>query len=483
MNRNLVRIVGMQFVYDGRTGRSYTVGKYILEALRQILNIPYPEIQVEDAKKLEEAKEIIREKQAQGHFINKPLQGYCSPNVEEVKNPHLYEMSLVVTERCNLRCGYCPYSCSSASSRFRTHRNVDMPIEIANLALDYFYEHASTDTSVAFYGGEPLLNFTLIKYTVNEIKRNMPDWEGIFTITTNLTTYSQEMGDFLAENEILLLVSLDGPEQIHDRYRKTASGKKTFKTVFENLIDLKQRHPEYFANLVMSNTVLTPPLDLDAMEAFFSGETSTSTPLPKFLLSRFTLANTSNPEFYPSTGFDIGGEAEKVEEWGLNKLRSCRDQDEICNSPLLINFCFQRIRDIANPYAADEDGFRPFKSCIPGHKIMVGADGSLSICDKCETLKIGHIQSGLDTKRIERLISQWQDVLGEDCLNCWASGFCRACYLVAWDGEKITREQLVQYCDSFRRKAERWIEVYFSLKNHNPSIFNFLDDIDKKLVE
>lgn len=483
MNRNLVKIIGAQFVYDGGTGRSYAVGEYILEALRQILGLSHPPIPVNDAGKLEEAKEIIRRKQAQGLFTNKPLRGYRLPDAEEIKNPHLYEMSLVVTERCNLRCSYCPYSCPSASNKFRKHRNFDMSIEIANHALDYFYEHASADTCVAFYGGEPLLNFTLIKYVVEEIKRNMTDWKGFFTITTNFTAYSQEIGDFLAENNFLLLVSLDGPELIHNRYRKTVSGKNTFKTVIANLNDLKEQHPQYFANFVMSNAVLAPPLDLDAVENFFSVRTLISTPPPKFLLSRFTLASTSNPDFYPCIGCDARGEAEKVEEWSLNKLNYYREPEEIRNSPLLLNFCLQRIRDIKSSYVADEAGFRPFKSCIPGHKVMVNADGSLAICDKCETLKIGHIQTGLDTERIEEIITHWQENLGEECLNCWASGFCRACYLVAWDGEKFNREQLVQYCDAFRHRTEKWLEVYLTLENRTPHFFDFLDEIDVKLVE
>ena len=477
MKRDMVKIIDSQFVYDGGTGRSYAVGKYILEAVHQILGLSHPPIPVEDADKLEEAKEIVRRKQAQGYFTNKPLSGYRIPDVDKRKNPNLYELSLVVTERCNLRCSYCPFSRSSFShSHFRTHRNFDMPREIANYALDYFYEHASADTAFGFYGGEPLLNFPLIKYVVEEIRENKPDWKGLFSITTNFTVYSREISDFLAENNFLLVVSLDGPEQIHDRYRKTASGKSTFKIVISHLNDLKERHPQYFASSVANSAVLAPPLDLDAVDAFFS------TMSLEFLLSLFSLANTSNPDFYPGVECDARREAEKVEEWVLNKLRSCKEPEEIRNSPLLLNLCLKRIRDIMNRYVADEEGFRPFKSCIPGRKIVVNADGSLSICDKCETLKIGHIKNGLDTERIEEIISQWQETLGDDCLKCWASGFCRACYPVAWDGEKFNREQLERYCNAFRRRAEKLLGIYLTLNNRNSHFFDFLDEVDEKLV-
>lgn len=65
----------------------------------------------------------------------------------------------------------------------------------------------------------------------------MPDWEGRFSVTTNLTEYSREIGNFFAKNNFVLNVSLDGPEYMHDRYRKTISGNGSFKTINKNLTD------------------------------------------------------------------------------------------------------------------------------------------------------------------------------------------------------------------------------------------------------
>jgi uncharacterized protein len=473
MNR-MVKIVGTQFVYDGRTGRRYVAGKYILEALRQILELPHPPISVSDGKKLDEAKEIVRRKQAQGHFIDELLRGYRLPNVEERNNPQLKEMILVNTERCNCRCVYCPYSNSSVSSIYRTHSNLDMSPEIVEMALDYFYEYAATDTAIGFYGGEPFLNFPLIQHVVEEIRNNKPDWDGLVTISTNFTVYSREICNFLVKNNILILVSLDGPEHIHDRYRRTASGRKTFKTVNANLTDLKERHPEYYANYVMSNTVLAPPINLDAVETYFSSN--------KFLFSRFAQAKPSNPNFYPSVGANLSDETSKVEDWALKRLYSFKEHEELHKSPLLYNFCLPWIQDMKNPLIADEEGFRFFKPCIPGSKIMVNSDGSLSICEKCETLKIGHLKTGLDVKKIEAIIFQWQETLGDDCLKCWASGFCEACYLESWDGEKFNRENLIAYCHAFRHRAAKWLETYLTLRKYNPHLFDVLDDIDEKVT-
>ena len=474
MDKNMIKIIGGNLIHDGNTSRTYAVGDYLKEALCQILSLSHQPIQIENAKKMEDAKDIIRKFQSEGLFINEPLYSYHIPSFEQLKNPPLYEMTFAVTERCNLRCDYCPYSSTSASSKFRTHRKYDMSIEIADQALELFYKYASPETCIGFYGGEPFLNLEIIKYVINNIKENMQDWRGIATITTNFTIYNPEIGDFLAENNILLLVSLDGPEKIHDRHRKTANGKNTFKTIITNLADLKERHPKYFSNFVANNTTLAPPLDLESISDFFSGQTSLN-----FSRSRFSPANATNPEFYPSMGYnDPSKVTREIEDYLLNKLKHCNGPENIRRSPILHDICQQWFKTIASPNVLDKENMRPFKSCIPGHKIMVNPDGRLSICEKCETLNIGHIQTGVDMEKASKIISQWQEILEENCLNCWASGFCNACYLVAWDGEKFNREKLTRFCDFFKRRTEKLLEIYLTIKSHDPHYFDFLKEED-----
>jgi uncharacterized protein len=479
IDRDIIKIIGDQFIYNARSGRCYEMGRYTLEALRQALLISHQPMPVEDETVLEEARTIVSKMISAGLFSNDSFKGYVIPSSEEINSPDFGLMTIQVTEKCNLRCSYCPYS-SSDKSQFRKHSERDMPIEIADMALKFFYKYASNDTAIGFYGGEPFLNFNLVKYIISELRKYLPDWSGIPTVTTNFTQYTPEIGDFLAEHDFLSVISLDGPQSLHDRYRKTVNGKDTFERVIANLIDLNDRHPDYFKNRISINTVLAPPFDLDAINEFFAKGICHL----KFSDFRFSVANDLNPTFFPSINGGSANEANGiVSEYLANKLRSCQSSEDVKNSPLLFSGCIPTIKRIMNVNLPNEKDHLNFRSCIPGDKIMVHIDGSISICDKCETLKIGDIRTGIDKDLAKKLVNDWQAVLGDNCLTCWASGFCSACYAAAWDGQKLNADQLNRYCEDFRRKTEKWLEIYLTIFAKDPGFFSFINnsDEDKKV--
>jgi uncharacterized protein len=474
IDEGTLKIIGDRFIFNARSGRCYEASKYMLEALRQALQTSDQPISVDDETRMEAAKDIVSKMISEGRLSNSPFEGYVVPNSDEINRPDFELMTLQVTEKCNLRCSYCPYSHSNGS-KFRKHSERDMSIEIANLAIKFFNKHASLDTSIGFYGGEPFLNFDLVKYVMSEIGKFLPDWSGIPTITTNFTRYTPEIGDFLAENDFLSVISLDGPKELHDRYRKTANGNSTFDRIIANLIDLKDRHPDYVKKRISINTVLAPPLDLDAINEFFS------VGIGKLKFADFSIsaANELNPMFYPSI---CGGSSYEtnnmINDYLIDKLRCSRSPDDVKNAPLLLNGCLPIIERIKNINLPNKEGHLKFRSCIPGDKILVLIDGSISICDKCETLKIGHIKTEIDKDVTKKLVNDWQAALGDSCLTCWASGFCRACYAAAWDGQKLNADQLHQYCEDFRCKTEKWLETYLTIFSSDRSFFNFISASD-----
>lgn len=92
---------------------------------------------------------------------------------------------------------------------------------------------------ICFYGGEPFLNFPLIKEVVEYVKQI--DNETIFYITTNGTLLNSEIIDFLTENNILITFSLDGFKENHDRNRVYENGRPTFDTIINNINKLQNR--------------------------------------------------------------------------------------------------------------------------------------------------------------------------------------------------------------------------------------------------
>jgi uncharacterized protein len=120
----------------------------------------------------------------------------------------------VVTLRCDHSCQYCQVS------RVSEDRSAyDMTSETANRAIHLMFQSPSSELKVEFQGGEPLLNFPLIQYVVEEVERRNDGRAIQFVITSNLSPLTDEMLDFCAKKRICFSTSLDGPAELHNQNR------------------------------------------------------------------------------------------------------------------------------------------------------------------------------------------------------------------------------------------------------------------------
>ena len=137
--------------------------------------------------------------------------------LRQVTGLHIF----VVTLRCEHSCPYCQVSRQSTDrSRF------DMSDEVAERALDIAFESHSARIKIEFQGGEPLLNFPLIKKIVASAnERSASSKKAVdFVIASNLALLSDEILAFCKANNILLSTSLDGPADLHNKNRPRPGG-------------------------------------------------------------------------------------------------------------------------------------------------------------------------------------------------------------------------------------------------------------------
>lgn len=170
--------------------------------------------------------------QAQGLLCTSINEQELKAAVDKNKNV-VKAMCLHIAHDCNLRCKYC----FASTGDFHGDRLL-MPLEVAKQALVFLMEHSGSrkHLEVDFFGGEPLMNFSVVKQTV-EYGRQLEKQYGKvirFTITTNGVLLNDEIMDFFNKEMSNVVLSIDGRPEVHDHMRPTINQKPSFNLVAEN---------------------------------------------------------------------------------------------------------------------------------------------------------------------------------------------------------------------------------------------------------
>lgn len=404
--------------------------------------------------------------------------------LELLKNGFL-ELALEVTSKCNFRCKYCVYS--GAYNNQREHGTHNMDLETAKKAIEkyalYFnkgrYLNPDRKPVISFYGGEPLINFLLIKKCV-EYAKSIFEENIQFTITTNGSLLTEEIIDFLVSNNFNVVVSLDGHPENNDRNRKNANGIGTFQKVFSNINRLykKQGFP------VFISTVFDYKTDFIKMNEFFKNNS-------QIVSLAVNSVNTYNTDYFCKfTDADYEKfykklnrlKAEFLSGVKRNKTNSLsfisRVFGDICTSSFMRQFNFSQGNDKIIKHTG---------ACIPGTKIFVDYEGVFYICEKVgRDYAIGDVNKGIDYRRCSDLVNNYNQYIVSKCRHCIIRNACKRCY-VSVDmlggnisiAEQTCKKQIenfiadLKFAYSVFEINPKWIGTYFN---------EYYDSIQEMLV-
>ena len=151
-------------------------------------------------------------------------------------------LCLHIAHTCNLNCAYC----FASQGKYHGDRAV-MSYEVGKRALDFLIENSGTrrNLEVDFFGGEPLMNFDVVKQLV-AYARSVEKEHGKnfrFTLTTNGLLIDDDVIDFANRECANVVLSLDGRKEIHDRYRVDYAGNGSFERIvpkFQKLVEARE---------------------------------------------------------------------------------------------------------------------------------------------------------------------------------------------------------------------------------------------------
>ena len=319
-------------------------------------------------------------------------------------------LTLVLTNACNQDCSYC----------YQQRNSSRMEFNVAKEAVDYYVRNYSEEPEMTFYGGEPFLEYDLMRRI---IEYSQKQWEKSntsprFSVTTNGTLLDREKIEYCRDSNVHLMLSVDGIEQAHEIGR----GKGSFQKVQDVMYIIKE-YPE----LSLSTVSVVTPMNV------------------KYL--------SESVRFLVEQGVDRLLLTFQLDEgWNPDELRAFREEYEKAYTYLILN------KRKGGKAEFDEYGPPdPLKSvfqCSAGDGvIVVTPEGELYSClelipwsrkavemntiDHFAGLSLGHI-TDLGSKKVEkrreairtdeRLIGQYfRHTTKEQCGNCDYIELCGVC--------------------------------------------------------
>ncbi len=192
----------------------------------------YGAIQDEPREDIDEAYSEIYELYSDGTLFSED--SYENIALDMKKRSPVKALCLHVSHDCNLRCKYC-----FADEGAYHHDRSLMSAEVGRRAIDFLIKNSGSrrNLEVDFFGGEPLMNMSVVKSTV-EYAREQEKIHGKnfrFTITTNGLLLNDENTEFINKNMYNVVLSLDGRREVNDKMRVRADGGGSYDIIMPKL--------------------------------------------------------------------------------------------------------------------------------------------------------------------------------------------------------------------------------------------------------
>ena len=345
-------------------------------------------------------------------------------------------LCLHVAHTCNLNCSYC----FASQGKYQGDRAI-MSFEVGKQALDFLMEHSGNrrNLEVDFFGGEPLMNFDVVKqlvaYAREQEKERGKNFR--FTLTTNGVLVDDDVIEFSNREMSNVVLSLDGRKEVHDRYRVDYAGKGSWEKIvpkFQKFVEARGNKGYYMRGTF---THANPDFLKDIEEMLSLGFTELS--------MEPVVCAPDAPSALTQEDLPIVLEQyEKLAELMLKRHREGKP------------FTFYH-------YMIDLKGgpciYKRVSGCGSGTEYMaVTPWGDLYPCHQFvgeERFKLGDVWNGVTNREIQNEFGECNVYSRPECRDCWAKLYCSGgCAANAYHATGAITGVYQYGCELFRKRME-----------------------------
>ena len=376
----------------------------------------------------------------------------------------LNTMVLNVTNKCNLACTYCyEYGDDKIVDTQYGKQPKFMSEDTAEDSVEFLLKQAGNQPTahLTFFGGETLLNFPLLQKTVAYGRRRAAE-EGkriSFSLTTNATLLKPEIIQWLADNDVGVTISIDGPKPVQDGLRVFHNGKGTYDVVLpkiRELIDVHRSRP------IGARVTLTQK-NMNVLEIY--RHLTEEIGFRQVGLAPVTSQEDRDYAITPESKTDMLRQFEELaDEWLESALR-----DE--------HHGFTNVTDTIEEI---HKGVSKAYGCGAGLGLLgVATDGDVSLCHRfagSPEHTIGTVTEGVDREKQEQFLVDHHINEKTDCHKCWARPICSGgCYHEAHVQYGDSSHANLHYCTWVRSWTHTCLEIYGALAEKNPKFLERFD--------
>ncbi len=408
------------------------------EAILSTMTAKHPKIDLAD---LEECYDQIQELKDNGELFAPDTFEQMAGTLKAKTSGVVKALCLHIAHTCNLNCEYC----FASQGKYHGERAV-MSFETGKQALDFLVANSGNrhNLEVDFFGGEPLMNFDVVKqlvaYARSIEKEHNKNFR--FTLTTNGLLIDDDVIDFSNREMSNVVLSLDGRKEIHDRYRVDYAGKGSWEQIvpkFQKLVE-KRGGKNYYMRGTFTHANPDFLKDIQTMLDLGFRELS---------MEPVVCASGDPAEL---TAEDIPTVMRQYELLAELMLKKDEQKDPFTFYHYMIDL---------------SDGpciYKRISGCGSGTEYMaVTPWGDLYPCHQFvgdEAFKLGDIYQGVTNTAVQQSFTDCNVYSREECKDCWARLYCSGgCAANAYHATGSIRGVYTQGCDLFRKRMECAIMV------------------------